>query len=122
MHDGLPLTMRTTPALALIKPFLAIHGGMKLRTLQALLQVAGNPGLTVNEYAIKSGVELSSMSRNLLELADRSRRQGGAGHGLIEARNGEDLRERRYYLTPAGHRLVARAMRLERGKPEKGWA
>jgi DNA-binding MarR family transcriptional regulator len=101
-------------ALGLIKPFLAIHGGMKLRTLQALLQVASNPGLTVNEYAIKSGVELSGMSRNLLELADRSRRRGGAGHGLIEARNGEDLRERRYYLTPAGHRLVARAM----GKPE----
>lgn len=100
--------------LAVIEPFLEINPRMPLRALQALLQVAAYPGLTVTDHAHKSGLSLSSMSRNLLDLSTQHRSLVD-GYNLIEARKDEDGREQKYYLTRAGKRMIDHVLaRIER--------
>lgn len=103
-----------TIMLTVIEPFLEINPRMPLRILQVLLQVAAHPGLTVSEHARKSGLSLSSMSRNLLDLSDRHRSLAW-GYGLVEARKDDDQREQKYYLTGQGRSMVDKALaRIER--------
>lgn len=109
MTSRAPLTM-----LGIIEPFLELNPRMPLRALQALLQVAAHPGLTVSEHAKKSGASLSSMSRNLLDLSDQHRSVVD-GYNFVEARKDTDQREQRYYLTRHGQRMIANALaKLER--------
>lgn len=111
MTKRAPVTM-----LAVIEPFLEINPRMPLRTLQALLQVAAHPGLTVSEHARKSGLSLSSMSRNLLDLG-ASHRSMENGYSLVKAHKHSDQREQRYYLTARGRVMIDKAMaRIERDK------
>jgi hypothetical protein len=61
--------------------------------------VAENEGLTVNEYAERSGVSKSVMSRHLLDIGDRFR-DGKPGFGLVTSRPKiEDNRAHEVLLT-----------------------
>lgn len=109
MTSRAPLTV-----LGIIEPFLELNPRMPLRALQALLQVAAHPGLTVSEHARKSGVSLSSMSRNLLDLSD-NHRSLERGYNFVVARKDEDQREQRYFLTTKGRTAIDKALaRMER--------
>lgn len=95
--------------LTVVEPFLELNPRMPLRTLQAFLQVAAHPGLTVSEHAKKSGLSMSTMSRNLLDLGENHRSLEN-GYNLVEARAEDDQRERKYYLTKQGRRLIDSAL------------
>lgn len=111
MTSRAPVTM-----LGIIEPFLELNPRMPLRILQALLQVAAHPGLTVSEHARKSGLPLSSMSRALLDLGQSHRSLEG-GYGLVRAYKEDDQREQRYDLTVKGRVMIDKALaRMEREK------
>lgn len=104
-----------TNVLEVVDMFLHINPRMPLRSLQAFLQVAAHPGLNVSEHAEISGLSMSTMSRNLLDLSD-SHRSYDSGYRLIETRGDEgDQRGKRYYLTKRGRKMVDDAMeKIER--------
>jgi DNA-binding MarR family transcriptional regulator len=94
--------------LATLEPFFTIRTTMPARAIQTFLMVAEKEELSVGEYAKRAGISLTTMSRNLLDLADRDR-NFDEGAGLIEGHeNPLNRREKLYRLTPKGRALLAR--------------
>lgn len=74
--------------------------------VQAFLTVAANEGCTLTEIAEKLGTNLSTASRQLLDLSDRNRKMQ-EGYKLVERQaDPTNLRVNRYTLTPKGKLLV----------------
>ncbi|BDW81108.1 hypothetical protein MACH24_05460 [Erythrobacter sp. Dej080120_24] len=74
--------------------------------VQAFLTVAANEGSSLTEIADKLGTNLSTASRQLLDLADRNRK-GGEGYKLVDRQiDPKNLRINRYTLTPKGKLLL----------------
>lgn len=73
--------------------------------LAALLAVARDPGKGVTYYARELGIAAPGCSRLMLEIGKRTR-TGGAGHGLIDNVQGQDMRSWLHYLTPKGQDLL----------------
>ena len=57
--------------LGALQPFFALKGTLPARC-KAFLLVALQEGLSVSEYAERAGISMSTMSRNLLDIGDRS--------------------------------------------------
>lgn len=74
--------------------------------VQAFLTVAANEGCTLTEISEKLGTNLSTASRQLLDLSDRNRKME-EGYKLVE-RNTDpaNLRVNRYTLTRKGKLLI----------------
>lgn len=74
--------------------------------VQAFLTVAANEGMTLTEIAEKLGTNLSTASRQLLDLSDRNRKME-PGYQLVSRQTDPtNLRVNRYTLTPKGKLLV----------------
>lgn len=80
---------------------------ISLPTLVTFLEVAIKEGRTVVELTNAQGAVESTVSRQLLDLGLRRRSTKDAGFGLVEVRRDlQDMRLRRYQLTPAGRELL----------------
>jgi len=74
--------------------------------IQAFVAVAMNEGKTTTEISHILGTNLSTASRQLLDLGDRNRKME-PGYGLVDRRTDPmNLRSNNYFLTPRG-KLVA---------------
>jgi DNA-binding MarR family transcriptional regulator len=96
-----------------LKTLREIDEQMPPQMAQCLLVVAQSPGLTYQEISKRTGLALSSVSRNIMALGEWNRR-GEPGYGLVEAI--DDLRERRRkiaFLTIKGRNLVKKLMAME---------
>jgi hypothetical protein len=71
--------------LAALEPFRAIRGTMPLQYVIAFLQVCLEEGEGTLEYARRTGVSPSVMSRHLLDIGDRNRHMK-EGFGLVTQR------------------------------------
>lgn len=97
--------------------FLAIRHTLPGHYMRAFLLVALDEGKGVGEYAEKSGVAQSVMSRHLLDLGDKDR-NGGPGYGLVTMRQDPlNLRRHQVILTDKGRALVGSVVRaMERAR------
>jgi DNA-binding MarR family transcriptional regulator len=92
--------------LGALEPFFQLKGTLPTRCIQAFLLVAEEEGLSVNEYARRANMSMSTMSRNLLDIGERNRHME-KGFGLVASRNNPmNLREKEYYLTDTGRALL----------------
>jgi DNA-binding MarR family transcriptional regulator len=105
---------RTEPQLALIgqllnvlDPFFRVRGTMPARHVQAYFLVAQKEGQTVTELAKKADMPVTTMSRILLDMGERTR-YFEEGAGLVQGEdNPLNRRERLYSLTHKGRALLA---------------
>lgn len=103
-----PMSGLIRQMLATLEPFFTIRVTMPARAIQAFLMVAEKEDQSVGWYAQRAGISLTTMSRNLLDLADRDR-NFDEGAGLIEGHeNPMNRREKLYRLTPKGRSLLVR--------------
>lgn len=71
--------------------------------LDAFLVIAGNEGIMLSEMAEILGTNMSTISRQVLDLSHENRARDKTGFGFIEdRRDPESRRITRYYLTPKG--------------------
>ncbi len=74
--------------------------------VQAFLAVATNEGRTLTEIAENLGTNISTASRQLLDLGDRNRKMA-PGYQLVDRQvDPMNLRVNRYTLTPKGRILI----------------
>jgi DNA-binding MarR family transcriptional regulator len=91
--------------------FTRLRSTMPLQYVMTFLLVAQEEGLSVVEYAERSGVSTSVMSRHLLDIGDRNRHMAD-GFGLVTYRaNPMELRKHEYFLTSKGRALVHEIIR-----------
>jgi DNA-binding MarR family transcriptional regulator len=91
-----------------IQLFMGHQSSMPLQYLNAFLLVAMDEGKGVKEYAKRSGVSITTMSRHLLDIGDRNRHMK-PGMGLVTSkRSPMELRKHEITLTPKGRALLAR--------------
>jgi DNA-binding MarR family transcriptional regulator len=74
--------------------------------VQAFLTVAANEGLTLTEISDKLGTNLSTASRQLLDLSDRNRKMEPGYQLVCRTVDPSNLRVNRYTLTNKGKLLV----------------
>jgi DNA-binding MarR family transcriptional regulator len=80
--------------------------------LKAFLYVCMEQGLSVREYAKRADVPYVTMSRHLLDLGDRNRKNQ-PGLGLVTARpNPLNRRAFEYMLTDKGQAFMERILRI----------
>lgn len=89
-----------------LEAFLQMRHDMPLRYATAFLSVAEEEGLPVSEYAKRSNVSPSVMSRHILDIGDRDRYMD-EGMGLVTKRQDPmELRTHRVFLTDKGRALA----------------
>lgn len=93
----------------------AIDTLIPTQQLQAFIEVATNEGLTLTELADRLGTNVSTASRQLLDLGERNRKME-PGYGLVHRETDPmNLRVNRYTLTPKGRLLVKELADIMRG-------
>ena len=80
--------------LGALEPFFQLKGTLPPRCIQAFLLVAEEEGLSVNEYARRANMSMSTMSRNLLDIGERNPHME-KGFGLVPGQAGHRARELR---------------------------
>jgi hypothetical protein len=97
---------RLEALLAALEPFRAIRGTMPLQYVIAFLQVCLEEGEGTLEYARRTGVSPSVMSRHLLDIGDRNRHMK-EGFGLVTQRQDPlNLSRHQQMLTPRGRAIA----------------
>ena len=85
-----------------------INPTMTIQVAHTLLLVAQNSGASVTQISKSSGLPLSTMSRNLMDLGSRNRKRE-PGLGLVQSVVDDlELRKKNVTLTPKGEMLVKR--------------
>lgn len=93
-------------AIRALSTFKLLNETMPLQYVLSFLAVAQEEGLGVTEYAKKIGVNVTTMSRHLLDIGARNRKMQ-PGYGLIMYRPDPlELRKHQYFLTPKGKQLL----------------
>lgn len=91
---------------------IALH--MPVGQAMSFLAIALHEGKTLTEMARLSDMQLSTMSRQVIDLGDRNRRMED-GYKLIERRqNPMNLRENQYSLSPRGGQLIKALLKAMR--------
>lgn len=91
--------------LSLIEEFRKIDQEMQAQMMVVFLTIAGAQGLTQKDIVQRTGMDPSSVSRNVQSLSVEGRR-GKAGHNLVSFQvDAVDARQKRNYLTPQGIRV-----------------
>lgn len=84
----------------------AIDPNASTQVIHAFLAVAQDEGQSLTEYANLLGTNISTASRQFLDLGDRNRK-GEKGYMLVDRRVVSDnLRVNRYFLTSKGRLLL----------------
>ncbi|MFC3214603.1 helix-turn-helix domain-containing protein [Novosphingobium panipatense] len=84
----------------------AIDPLVPTQVVEAFLKVAQNEGVTLTELADKLGTNVSTASRQLLDLGERNRKREPGYQLVTREPDPMNLRTNRYSLTPKG-RLLA---------------
>lgn len=80
---------------------------MPVGEVMAFLTVALNEGASLKELSDKMDMKMSTTSRYLLDLSDKTR-TGAAGYGLVNREvDPNELRRNMYSLTPNGRKIVS---------------
>lgn len=91
--------------ITLLDLFQQVHDRISIEQIKTFLAVAESEGRSVKEYADRSGIPMSTMSRHLLDLGERNRKKE-EGLNLLEARRDQqDYRRWNYRLSPKGRKL-----------------
>lgn len=107
---------RIGSAIRALSTFKLLNDTMPLQYVLSFLAVAQDEGLGVTDYAKKIGVNVTTMSRHLLDIGARNRKME-PGFGLITYRADPlELRKHQYYLTPKGKQLLHTFLRELEGK------
>lgn len=89
-----------------LAPFYALNRRLPIRCVQAFLAVAFEEGRSVTYYAKRLGMQLPTMSRNLLDIGPRNRFMT-AGYGLVtHRRNPNNMSELQYFLSNKGRAVL----------------
>lgn len=89
-----------------LKPFRDVNRFMPLSYIDAFLQVAMDEGKAVSDYAAKSGISATVMTRNLLDIGDLNRNRE-PGYGMVtQERDLMDLRRHNARVTPKGRTMM----------------
>ncbi len=80
-----------------------VSTGLHANQFSLLVPPYLNPGLTINQMAELSGLDRTTLARNLKLLEER---------GWIVVRSGEDQRTRQIQLTESGQRILLEALPL----------
>lgn len=103
-EDDLTAVKRLERALRQVRT--SIDPLVPTQVVQAFLAVAANEGKTLTELAEVLGTNLSTASRQLLDLGDRNRKME-QGYMLVDRQvDPMNLRINRYTLTPKGRLLI----------------
>src|SRR5262245_1857877 len=95
-----------------VRLFRELRYTMPLQYVTSFLAVALDEGRTVTEYADKLKTSKSVMSRHLLDIGPRARDME-PGLDLVEFKPRlTNLREHEYRLTPTGHALACKLIRV----------
>jgi DNA-binding MarR family transcriptional regulator len=98
----------------LMDAFRTVRPTMPLQHAYAFLMVALDEGLGVLDYAERSGVAQTVMTRHLLDIGRQNRRRE-PGYGLVVQRQDPmDLRKHQTFLTPEGRTLLHKIIRSAR--------
>jgi DNA-binding MarR family transcriptional regulator len=98
--------LRISRVFDLFSAFREVAPSIPASYAQAFLAVAMKPGQPTGDYAHITGMRQPVVSRTLLEIGKKSR-AGGMGLGLVDSvDDNQDLRVKRYFLTPKGHKLI----------------
>jgi DNA-binding MarR family transcriptional regulator len=101
-------------ALSVLDAFRAVRSDMPATHIYSFLTVALEEGLGVHEYARRTGIPQTTMTRHLLDLGSMDRkRQPGLGL-LAQCMDPSDLRKHQTFLTPSGKAVVQRVTRILR--------
>ncbi len=93
-----------------LSKFKRLNDTMPLQYVLTFLAVARDEGLGVTDYAKQLNVNVTTMSRHLLDIGERNRNME-PGWGLVTYRpNPFELRKHQYYLTPKGRSLLDSVM------------
>jgi DNA-binding MarR family transcriptional regulator len=93
-----------------VEPFLQLRPTMPLQYLTTYLRVVADEGKGVSEYADHAGIAKTVMTRQLLDIGERSR-DLTEGFGLVyQNRDPHDLRVNRTYATPKGRTVFLKMM------------
>lgn len=77
--------------------------GIPVSYAQAFLEIAGDPGLSITSLALRLGMPLSTVSRAVLALSDRTK------YGLVHVEYASDEKRRKVImLTEKGRKAAAR--------------
>ncbi len=91
--------------------FKLLNERMPLQYVTSFLAVATDEGNGVTHYAKRLGVNVTTMSRHLLDIGERNRNME-PGYGLVTYRADPlELRKHQYFLTPKGKQLIHSIMR-----------
>lgn len=106
----------TAPELANLRDALAaLQGSLSLAQLIALMTVAIEPGISVNELGDRLRIPQQSASRHVAVLTGRYQSElsdAPLDALIVQQINETDPRKRALYLTPAGDKLIANMLRL----------
>lgn len=94
-----------------LSAFTDLRNTMPAQFVRAFLLIALDEGKTVGEYAVKSGVSQSVMTRHILELGMRARNRGPGMDLVYTKPNVNNLREHLVFLTDKGRALLAKVVR-----------
>jgi DNA-binding MarR family transcriptional regulator len=109
MAGGTPgATLRTLVHIQ--QTFREMNEAITPQQIEILFEIASQPGLTQQELANRTGMALSSISRNLMALGEWNR-SGKPGLSLVETADDPAERRRQIaFLTPKGRSLVRRIL------------
>lgn len=93
-----------------LEPFRGLKPGIPLSYIIAFLEVAGEEGLGVADYAQKLDTSPTVMTRNLLDIGDRNRQREAGLELITQERDLHDLRKHNAFVTPKGKSLLQKSM------------
>jgi DNA-binding MarR family transcriptional regulator len=120
MAGGTPgATLRTL--IHIQQTFREMNEAIAPQQIEILFEIASQPGLTQQELANRTGMALSSISRNLMALGEWNR-SGKPGLSLVETADDPEERRRHIaFLSPKGRSLVHRILQQLGTKDLETW-
>jgi DNA-binding MarR family transcriptional regulator len=120
MAGGTPGAMLRT-LVHIQQTFREINEAIAPQQIEILFEIASQPGLTQQELANRTGMALSSISRNLMALGEWNR-SGKPGLSLVETADDPEERRRQIaFLSPKGRSLVHRILQQLGTKDLETW-
>ncbi len=120
MAGGTPGAMLRT-LVHIQQTFREMNEAIAPQQIEILFEIASQPGLTQQELANRTGMALSSISRNLMALGEWNR-SGKPGLSLIETADDPEERRRHIaFLSPKGRSLVHRILQQLGTKDLETW-
>jgi DNA-binding MarR family transcriptional regulator len=87
-----------------------INDEFAIRHLQIFLLIGASPGITISDLKEKTGISQASVSRAVIYMYARDRSRSRSPDLVYYDIPKDDLRVKRLYLTPFGHRTLEKIL------------